>query len=64
MAESRQNKPAEMVLDPVCGMKVDPQQTEFSHDYQGQPYYFCSQSCLEKFKQNPDAYRVHPGAPL
>lgn len=39
----------ETVQDPVCGMEVDPEETEYSRKYNGQTYYFCSQSCLESF---------------
>lgn len=42
--------------DPVCGMKVDPSKTQYKSDYQGQQYTFCSQQCLNKFKQNPSQY--------
>lgn len=42
--------------DPVCGMKVDPSKTQYKADHQGQQYTFCSQQCLNKFKQNPSQY--------
>lgn len=47
--------------DPVCGMQVDPQAAVGSFDYQGKSYFFCSQSCLEKFRANPEKY-LTPGA--
>jgi hypothetical protein len=31
-----------LVKDPVCGMTVDPAQTEHSFEHSGQTYYFCS----------------------
>ncbi|RRJ34033.1 permease [Halocatena pleomorpha] len=37
------------VQDPVCGMDIDPEETEHSLEYSGQTYHFCSQSCLESF---------------
>lgn len=38
------------IKDPVCGMKIDKNKTEFSFEYQGKLYYFCSQNCKEKFE--------------
>ncbi len=43
-------------VDPVCGMKVTPQGTSMSYEYRGRAYYFCSQSCLERFKKEPEKY--------
>ena len=45
-----------MAIDPVCGMTVDPQTAKWSHDHEGQTYYFCSKSCLERFRGNPAGY--------
>jgi Cu+-exporting ATPase len=39
--------------DPVCGMTVDPQSTAHSWAWDAEPYYFCGNSCLEKFKADP-----------
>ncbi|MFN2589501.1 MAG: heavy metal translocating P-type ATPase, partial [Actinomycetota bacterium] len=44
------------VRDPVCGMDVDPASAAGSEEYQGQSYYFCSQSCLERFGADPEAF--------
>src|SRR6185437_2873847 len=30
------------VIDPVCGMTVDPATTPHKHAYKGETYYFCS----------------------
>ncbi|ELZ32592.1 permease [Halogeometricum pallidum JCM 14848] len=35
--------------DPVCGMEVNPDETEHSTEHDGTTYYFCSQSCKESF---------------
>ncbi len=43
-----------MAIDPICGMTVDPATAAGSHDHQGQRYYFCGLSCLERFKANPE----------
>lgn len=42
--------------DPVCNMEVDERSAAGQSDYQGQTYYFCSQSCKNKFEQNPQQY--------
>jgi Cu+-exporting ATPase len=47
--------PAE-VLDPVCGMTIPPDDAVGHVDYQGQTYYFCSQSCLDQFRATPEAF--------
>jgi len=47
--------PAE-VLDPVCGMTISPDDAVGHIDYNGQTYYFCSQSCLDQFRATPEAF--------
>ena len=44
------------VKDPVCGMQVEPEKTEYRTVHQEVPYFFCSHGCQEKFRQNPDIY--------
>src|SRR5215470_6382072 len=44
------------VIDPVCGMSVDPHTTPHRHTYQGHPYYFCSAGCRTKFAADPARY--------
>ncbi len=41
--------------DPVCGMTVDPEKS-VKAEYNGQVYYFCSDSCKEKFEAMPGNY--------
>lgn len=43
-------------IDPVCGMKVDPQRAAGSFEYKGTPYYFCNVHCLHKFSANPERF--------
>lgn len=43
-----------MAIDPICGMTVDPATAAGSHDHQGQRFYFCGLSCLERFKAGPE----------
>jgi Cu+-exporting ATPase len=44
------------VLDPVCGMYVDPAKARGSAEYQGTTYYFCSPRCEQRFKAEPEKY--------
>lgn len=42
-------------IDPVCGMVVKEEES-LSFEYEGKKYYFCSQVCYEKFKEDPKKY--------
>jgi P-type Cu+ transporter len=48
--------PAAGVLDPVCGMTVDPHTAKYRADYRGHTYYFCSAGCRTKFVAHPQRY--------
>src|SRR6185436_6674672 len=50
-------------LDPVCGMMVDPATAAGSHEHRGTTYWFCSRSCLERFREDPDRYLGRAAAP-
>ena len=41
------------VVDPVCGMTIASADAVGSVDYKGRKYYFCSESCLTQFRDNP-----------
>ncbi len=45
------------VVDPVCGMKVDPCKTELTVEYEDKRFYFCAAGCLEAFEKNPAKYK-------
>ncbi|RDZ28498.1 heavy metal translocating P-type ATPase [Lysobacter silvisoli] len=47
---------AATVLDPVCGMRVDPTRTPHHSHHQGEDYAFCSARCREKFIADPPRY--------
>jgi len=47
---------AEGVIDPVCGMTVDPHTAKHRADYQGHTYCFCSAGCRTKFAADPQKY--------
>ncbi|MEO8348790.1 MAG: YHS domain-containing protein [Acidobacteriota bacterium] len=46
---------AAKVIDPVCGMEVDPA-TALKATYAGKTYYFCSEDEKAKFQKNPEQY--------
>jgi P-type Cu+ transporter len=54
---------AQSVIDPVCGMSVNPHTTPHRHTYQGRPYYFCSNGCRTKFATEPARYLSPAAAP-
>ena len=45
-----------MVIDPVCGMEIDPQTAAGSSEYMGKTYYFCSPGCKKDFDKDPESY--------
>jgi len=45
-----------METDPVCGMQVDETRATAMVEHGGSKYYFCSQSCKEKFEHDPEQY--------
>jgi Cu+-exporting ATPase len=44
------------VVDPVCGMTITPEDAVGQVGHRGQTYYFCAESCLERFRANPDQF--------
>jgi Cu+-exporting ATPase len=49
------------VVDPVCGMTVNPARATGTVSYQDRTYYFCSKGCAAKFQADPERY-LHPAA--
>src|SRR5688572_17458241 len=47
------------VADPVCGMTISPDDAVGQLTHAGQTYYFCAESCLDRFRENPDSF-LHP----
>jgi YHS domain-containing protein len=43
-------------VDPVCGMKVDPEKAVQTADYEGRTYFFCAESCRKEFENQPQKY--------
>jgi len=44
------------VIDPVCGVEVDPARAAYKHEYEGETYYFCGAECYEAFLKNPKRF--------
>ena len=44
------------LIDPVCGMTVDPHKSTHRHVHQRRTYYFCSNGCQSKFAADPGRY--------
>ena len=48
--------PQAMVIDPVCGMRIDPDDAVATVEFDGETYYFCSEACRDAFVADPAAY--------
>ncbi len=48
------------MIDPVCGMDITLEDSVGSYEYRGEKYYFCNESCLEQFKENPQQFLAPP----
>ncbi|WP_156842796.1 heavy metal translocating P-type ATPase [Novosphingobium aquimarinum] len=55
-AHEKREEKADLVLDPVCGMRVDPAATAHHVDEAGQTYHFCSGGCRTRFLADPARY--------
>lgn len=53
---------AEMASCPVLGTTMAKDKM-IPYEREGKTYYFCCQSCVEKFKKNPDKYINNPATP-
>lgn len=42
-----------VVVDPVCLMVVDPNETIYVSEHKGKKFYFCKESCKLEFERNP-----------
>lgn len=48
--------PAEAVLDPVCGMTVDPATAADSFTWAGTTHWFCASGCRRAFQADPTSF--------
>jgi Cu+-exporting ATPase len=44
------------VIDPVCGMTVDPLKTAHHASHAGREFHFCSERCRSRFLADPQSY--------
>jgi Cu+-exporting ATPase len=49
------------VVDPVCGMTIAPEDAVGHVEHNGHTYYFCSESCLDRFRADPEEF-LRPNA--
>lgn len=45
-----------MARDPVCGMEVAPERSDWVTEYRGREYQFCSEGCMKAFNTHPSMY--------
>ena len=50
------------VVDPVCGMSVNPETAGLFATVKGQTYYFCAEGCRTSFVKKPEKY-LEPKTP-
>jgi YHS domain-containing protein len=55
-SNARPEGECQLATDPVCTMEVDEETTEFTSEYDGETYYFCSNACKEEFESGPEEY--------
>src|SRR6267143_2631922 len=58
MPEAITTDTTDKVLDPVCGMTVDPAKPGATAEHGGKTYYFCCKHCAAKFQADPAKYAV------
>jgi len=51
-----QTAPIKSVIDPVCGMTVNPDTTKIIATIHGEHYYFCAEGCRKSFVENPKKF--------
>jgi Cu+-exporting ATPase len=45
-----------MVIDPICGMRIEADDAAATAEHEGQIYFFCSEGCRDVFLSSPSAY--------
>jgi P-type Cu+ transporter len=53
---SKSSSSSTLVRDPVCGMSVDPSKAKSTRQQADTTYYFCCESCANKFSASPEKY--------
>jgi Cu+-exporting ATPase len=44
------------VIDPVCGMEVEPEDAAAAWEHEGATYLFCSVTCMDRFRTDPERF--------
>lgn len=44
------------VIDPICGMEVDPEKARWKANYNDCTYFFCAEGCWRTFEADPEKY--------
>ena len=55
--DSHHTTDVKLYIDPVCGMRTEDETAYKHHQHDGESFYFCSDKCLTKFKDDPDTYK-------
>jgi YHS domain-containing protein len=50
-----------MIMDPVCGMHMDPANAPAMFTYKEHTYYFCCDDHKEMFQDDPQRYIANAG---
>lgn len=45
-----------VVIDPVCGTEIVPDQAVANAEHAGVVYYFCTRECLRRFTEDPTMF--------
>jgi len=48
------------MIDPVCGVQLDDQQSAIASPYMNRIDFFCSLGCNEQFDRDSDSYAILP----
>jgi len=48
----------QLVRDPVCGMRINPEDAADETIYKGKIFYFCAPGCRNAFEKNPKKYFI------
>jgi Cu+-exporting ATPase len=51
-----QTETIKSVIDPVCGMSLNPATARIKAVVGGQLYYFCAEGCRKVFEKNPKKF--------
>ena len=55
-------RPVDEQVDPVCGMTVDASSARPTAEFAGQAFFFCCESCRQRFVAEPERYALLAGA--